>query len=162
MLRLLAQPVFCHGDPLWWSRYIDFHFPIIKLQPGFCVNCVLQCFSCFETNFSIDVLSNFATAFMSQTTLVVESAHRLSHLLSDLLICKKPILGMSQLICSFAISSFIELQNCALFLGWPLPEMQDSSAVLFCSFSELQNIALFLGCPWSEMQSCGAILFLAF
>ena len=69
---------------------------------------------------------------------------------------------MSQLICSFAISSFTELQNCALFLGCPLPEMQDCSAVLFFTFSELQNIALFLGCPWSEMQSCGAILFLAF
>ena len=69
---------------------------------------------------------------------------------------------MSQLICSFAISSFTELQNCTLFLGCPLPKLQDCSAVLFFSFPELQNIALFLGCPWSEMQSCGAILFLAF
>ena len=69
---------------------------------------------------------------------------------------------MSQLICSFAISSFTELQNCALFLVCPLPELQDCSAVPFFTFSELQNIALFLGCPWSEMQSCGAILFLAF
>ena len=69
---------------------------------------------------------------------------------------------MSQLICSFAISSFTELQNCALFLGCRLPEMQDCSAVLFFSFSKLQNIALFFVCPWSEMQSCGAILFLAF
>ena len=69
---------------------------------------------------------------------------------------------MSQLVCSFAISSFTELQNCALFLGCPLPEMQDCSAVLFFTFSELQNCVLFLGCPWSEMQSCGAILFLAF
>ena len=80
------------------------------------------------------------------------------------LICSfvKPILGMSQLICSFAISSFAELQNYTLFLGWPLSKMQNCSAVLFFSSSELQNIALFLGCPWSDMQSCGAILFLAF
>ena len=69
---------------------------------------------------------------------------------------------MSQLICSFVISSFTELQNCTLFLGWPLPKLQDYSAVLFFSFSELQNIALFLGWPWSEMQSCGAILFPTF
>ena len=69
---------------------------------------------------------------------------------------------MSQLICSFAIFSFTELQNYTLFLGCPLPEMQDCSAVLFFTFSELQNIALFLGCPWSEMQSYGAILFPAF
>ena len=69
---------------------------------------------------------------------------------------------MSQLICSFVISSFTELQNIALFLGCPLPEMQDCSEIWFCSFSELQNIALFRGCPLSELQNCGAILFLAF
>ena len=91
MLRLLAQPVFCFFDPSWWSRHIDFHFPTIKLQPGFCLSCVLQCFSCFETNFFIDVLSNFGTAFWSRTTLVVESAHRLSHLLSTLQICKQVV-----------------------------------------------------------------------
>ena len=119
-------------------------------------------FSCFETNFFIDVLSNFGIAFMSQTTLVVESAHRLSHLLSNLLISTNQFLGMSQLICSFAISSFTELQNCGLFLGFPLPELPDCSAVLFCAFSELQNCALFCGCPLSELQNSGAILFLAF
>ena len=69
---------------------------------------------------------------------------------------------MSQLICAFAISSFTELQNIALFLGCPLPEMQDCSEIWFCSFSELQNCALFRGCPLSELQNCGAILFLAF
>ena len=69
---------------------------------------------------------------------------------------------MSQLICSCAIFSFTEMQNYALFLGCPLPEMQDCSAVLFLTYPQLQNIALFLGCPWSEMQSCDAILFLAF
>ena len=69
---------------------------------------------------------------------------------------------MSQLICSLAISCFTELQNCALFLGCPLPEMQDCSEIWFCSFSELQNRALFRGCPLSEVQNYGAILLLAF
>ena len=68
---------------------------------------------------------------------------------------------MSQLICAFAISSFAELQNIALFLGCPLPEMQDLSEIWFGSFSELQNCALFRGGPLSELQNCGAILFLA-
>ena len=59
---------------------------------------------------------------------------------------------MSQLICAFAISSFTELQNIALFLGCPLPEIKDCSEIWFCSFSELQNIALICGCPLSELQ----------
>ena len=69
---------------------------------------------------------------------------------------------MSQLVCSFAISCFTELQNYGLFLGCPLPEMQDCSAVRFSIFSELRNYALFRGCPLSELQNYGAILFLAF
>ena len=60
---------------------------------------------------------------------------------------------MSQLICSVAISSFTELQNCALFLGCPLPEMQDCSAVLFFTFSELQNCPIFLLVPVSNLQN---------
>ena len=69
---------------------------------------------------------------------------------------------MSQLICALVISSFTELQNIALFLRCPLPEMQDCSESWFCSFSELQNCALFRGGPLSELQNCSAILFLAF
>ena len=68
-----------------------FSFSDTKLQPRFRDNHVLQCFSRFETNFFMDVLSNFATAKMSETTLVVESAHRLSHLLSHLRICKNQV-----------------------------------------------------------------------
>ena len=45
----------------------------MKLRPAFCHSCVLQCFSQVEPNFFIDALSNFATAFMYQTTLPATS-----------------------------------------------------------------------------------------
>ena len=45
----------------------------------------------FETEFFIDVLSNFATAFSVIAALMMKSAHRLSHLLSTFHICKVPI-----------------------------------------------------------------------
>ena len=48
-------------------------------------------FSCFETHLFIDVLSTFATAFMCWTTLVVDSSHRPSHLLSVLLTCENQV-----------------------------------------------------------------------
>ena len=60
---------------------------------------------------------------------------------------------MSKLICSFAISSFTELQNSTLFLGCPLPEVQDCSVVLFCISLELQNCGLFLVVPFSNLQN---------
>ena len=45
----------------------------MKLRPAFRSNCVLQRFSQVELNFFIDALSNFATAFMFQTTLPATS-----------------------------------------------------------------------------------------
>ena len=57
---------------------------------------------------------------------------------------------MSQLISVLAIFGFVDLQNCALYLGCPWSEMQDCSAIWFSSFSELQNIALFRGRPLDD------------
>ena len=45
----------------------------MKLRPAFRNSCVLQRFSQVEPNFFIDALSNFATAFMSQTALPTAS-----------------------------------------------------------------------------------------
>ena len=53
MLCLLAQPVLCFFDPLWSTRHIDFQVYTIKLQPGFCLSCVLQCFLTFEPTLSM-------------------------------------------------------------------------------------------------------------
>ena len=86
-LAILATPV-CVQTTLMVKSAHRFSFSHTKLQPGFCASHVLQCFSHFETEFFIDVLSNFGTAFMSHTTLVVKSAHRFSPLLSILLIYK--------------------------------------------------------------------------
>ena len=61
---------------------------------------------------------------------------------------------MSYLICSFLISTFSELQNCALFLWSPWSKMQNCSAILFLAFSELQNCLFFLAAPLSKSQNC--------
>ena len=45
----------------------------MQLRPAFRDSCVLQRFSQVEPNFSIDALSNFATAFLRQTTLPTTS-----------------------------------------------------------------------------------------
>ena len=45
----------------------------MKLRPRSWATCVLQRFSQVEPNFFIDALSNFATAFMSWTTLPTTS-----------------------------------------------------------------------------------------
>ena len=45
----------------------------MKSRPAFRRSCVLQRFCQVEPNFFIDALSNFATAFMSQTTLPTTS-----------------------------------------------------------------------------------------
>ena len=45
----------------------------MKLRPAFRHSCVLQRFSQVEPNCFIDALSNFATAFMSWTTLPTTS-----------------------------------------------------------------------------------------
>ena len=95
---------------------MDFHFLTTKLQPGFCASCVLQCFSRVETEFFIDVLSNSATSSMSRATLVVESAHRLSHLLSTLHICKVPICELDRASPNL-LNRFVELLS---FYGAPI------------------------------------------
>ena len=108
MLCLLAQPVLCFFDPLWSTRHIDFQVYTIKLQPGFCVSCVLQCFSYFWTNFFYDVLSNFAIVISGRTTLIVKSAHRLWDLLSTFHICKKSICELDKASPKL-LSRFVEL-----------------------------------------------------
>ena len=45
----------------------------MQLRPAFRDSCVLQRFSQVEPNFFIDALSNFATAFLRQTTLPTTS-----------------------------------------------------------------------------------------
>ena len=45
----------------------------MKLRPAFRPTCVLQRFSQVEPHFFIDALSNFATAFLRQTTLPTTS-----------------------------------------------------------------------------------------
>ena len=45
----------------------------MKLRPALRNSCVLQRFSQVEPNFFIDALSNFATAFLRQTTLATTS-----------------------------------------------------------------------------------------
>ena len=113
-----------------------FIFPSYSCNSDVEVSCVLQCFSCFETNFFIDVLSNFETAFWSRTTLVVESAHRLSHLLSDLLICKNQCQGC---LSYFARLQFLVLQNCRTILNsLGVPCQKRRTVVRFC-FSLFQN-----------------------
>ena len=126
MLCLVAQPVLCFFDPLWSTRHIDFQVYTIKLQPGFTPSCVLQCFSYFWTNFSLDVLSNFATSIWWRTALVVKSAHRLRDLLSTLQICKRVLQDILKKLLSICgtVITFLSghCQNCrtVVSLGGPI------------------------------------------
>ena len=108
----------------------------------------MQCFLHFETEFFIDVLSTLATAFMSRATLVVKSAHRLSHLLCNLLICKN---HFGNVLSNLFIFNF-HFQNCRTVLsscGLPCPKCR---TVLRFRFSLSQNCrtvlsSLQLPCP---------------
>ena len=75
---------------------------------------------------------------------------------TSLLICKcvSVTFGMSQLIWPCANFSFSDLQNCALFLGCPLPELQNCVAIPLFTFSELQTCPFFLARSMYELQNC--------
>ena len=75
MLLSICEPLLCFFDPSWWSRHMDSQVYTIKLQPGFCDGCVLQCFADFWTNFLYDVLSNFAIATLSPPCVLCVSRH---------------------------------------------------------------------------------------
>ena len=83
----------------------------MKLRPAFRPTCVLQRFSQLEPNFFIDALSNFATAFMFQTTLPATSRFdfhtsgtiysfvkaNFRDVLANLADCKIPFSGFAEL-----------------------------------------------------------------
>ena len=91
MLCLLAQPALCVFDPSWWSRHMDFQVYTIKLQPGFCPSCVLQCFLTFEPTFGMMSCLTLQLRPCTPLCFVCESAHRLRDLLSSLQICKRVV-----------------------------------------------------------------------
>ena len=120
MLLSICEALLCHFDPSWWSRHIDFQVYIIKLQPGFCHDCLLNCFSHFWTFFLHDVLSNFEIATLYSPVFYVWVGTSTS----------RPPVYFANLETScpwHPQKTFIDLWNCVHFFVWSLSELQNCS-----------------------------------
>ena len=91
MLLSICEPLLCVFDPSWWSRHMDSQVYTIKLQPGFCDSCVLQCFLTFEPTFCMMSCLTLQSQPCPPLCFVCQSAHRLRDLLSGLQICKRVV-----------------------------------------------------------------------
>ena len=143
MLLSICEPLLCAFDTSWWSRHIDFQVYTIKLQPGFCISCVLQCFSYFEPTFCMMSCLTLQSQPCLPLCLLCESAHRLRDLLSSLQICKRVVHDILKKLLAICETVFtflcVHCPNCRTVVSSAMVQHVDfdTSCLLCESVSEL-------------------------